>query len=252
MGTCLQLSDILLKRGRHVILSIDRISIGLREFVGLVGANGAGKTTFLKLCCGLLRPNRGLVLLDGRPISRYRWGAAAWRKHIGYIPQQTEYNAHLPFTAREIVAMGRAAQRPLGMRLNHADYEEVDFWLDQMGLYDRRGQTFRSLSGGQQQRVLIARAMAGEPRIILMDEPGANLDAAAKRRLVETLEELFSKNHLTILLVSHELALIPSACRRIIVLDHGRITADGAKESVLQSASLNTMFANGPAENYVH
>lgn len=246
MPNCLELSDVCVKRGRHVILSIDHVSVGLQEFVGLVGPNGAGKTTFLKLCCGLIRPARGTVVFENQRISQLaRWNVG-WRRHIGYIPQQTEYNAHLPFTVREIVVMGRAAQRSLGRQLGSSDYEKADFWLDQMGLYERRTQTFRSLSGGQQQRALIARAMVGEPRVVLMDEPGAGLDAPAKRQLAETLERLFNENDLTVLIVSHELAVIPQACRRLVLMHEGRVLADGATVDVLQSEPMRQLFAAGP------
>ncbi len=245
MDACLELSDIVVRRGRHTILAFERVTVRGGEFVGVVGPNGAGKTTFLKLCCGLIRPTRGVVAVEGRRLSRTWWRMAACRRHIGYIPQQTEYNAHLPFTVREIVAMGRASHLGLGRRLRRDDYAKVDFWLDQMGLYGRRGQTFRSLSGGQQQRTLIARAMVAEPRLILMDEPGANLDAAAKQGLVETLERLFGENRLTVLLVSHEPGLIPGACGRLLFMQQGRIVADGSRREVLDSAAAREAFGSG-------
>jgi len=230
MENVLILSNIMVKRRFNTILEIASLEIPCHQFLGLIGPNGAGKTTFLKLCCGLIKPSKGMICLKaGR---------------IGYIPQQTEYNAHLPFTLREIVAMGRNSLKPLGCRLKREDYERVDFWISQMGLYDRRQQSFRSLSGGQQQKTLIARAMVAEPDFVLMDEPGANLDPAWKRQLRDILNRLFEENSMSILLVSHELDLIPEACQRLIVLDKGKVIADDRPKTVLDISAARQIFDN--------
>ncbi len=243
MKNCVALSDILIKRGSHTILQIDQLTIHAGEFVGLLGPNGAGKTTFLKLCCGLIKPNRGNVRFQNQCISRIAPGRIAhFRKHIGYIPQQAEYHAHLPFTLREVVAMGRNALKPLFHALDKTDYEIVDSWIDKMGLADRGRQTFRSLSGGQQQKALIARAMVAEPQFLLLDEPGANLDPNWKKQLRETLDRLFNDCRITALLISHELDLIPSACQRLILLDQGRIVQDGPKAQVINSDFARQLF----------
>lgn len=230
MKSSVTLSNVLVKRRFTTILEIDQLVIPCGQFVGLIGPNGAGKTTLLKLCCGLIKPDKGKVFLKD--------------KHIGYIPQQTEYNAHLPFTLREIVAMGRNALKPLARRLDKADYEKVDSWISKMGLYERRQQSFRSLSGGQQQKTLIARAMVAEPDFVLMDEPGANLDPAWKRQLKDILNRLFEENAMSILLISHELDLIPESCQRLILLNEGRVAADGLPAEILGMSSVRQIFEN--------
>ncbi len=236
MNPSVVLSDILVRRGVHAILQIDQLTLAAGSFTGLIGPNGAGKTTFLKLCCGLIRPNRGTVFFDNQRVSDSPfWRIPHYRKSIGYIPQQAEYNAHLPFTLREVTAMGRRSLKPLFSRLNRTDYERTDFWLEEMGLYERRNQTFRSLSGGQQQKALIARAMAGEPRLLLLDEPGANLDPSWKIQLREILDRLYCTYSITVLLISHELDLIGDSCERMILLNQGRIAAEGPPREVLQS-----------------
>lgn len=224
------LSDVLIKRRFRTILEIDHLTIPCGQFAGLIGPNGAGKTTLLKLCCRLMKPDKGKVRLSN--------------KRIGYIPQQTEYNAHLPFTLREIVAMGRNALKPLGRRLDSNDYDRVDFWISKMGLHDRRRQPFSSLSGGQQQKALIARAMVAETDFMLMDEPGANLDPVWKRQFKDILNDLFAENVMSILLVSHELELIPESCGRLILLTDGRITADGPPDAVLRAGARENAAFN--------
>lgn len=232
----IKLSNVIVRRGFHTILEISDLVIPAGSFMSVIGPNGAGKTTLLKVCCGLIKPTRGTVCFEGHCISgRILRLRADYRKHIGYIPQQAEYNAHLPFTLREVVAMGRNALKPLFRSLDKNDHEKVDFWLERMGLFDRRNQTFRSLSGGQQQKALIARAMVAEPRFLLLDEPGSNLDPNWKQQLREILDLLFEEFRLTGLLISHELTLIPSACERLIVLDQGRIIGDGKRDAVLET-----------------
>ena len=139
--------------------------------------------------------------------------------------------------------------RPLGCRLKKDDYEKADFWISQMGLYERRQQSFRSLSGGQQQKTLIARAMVAEPQFVLMDEPGANLDPAWKKQLQDILNRLFEENAISILLVSHELDLIPESCQRLILLNEGHVVADGLPGEILNISSNSRIFENAVNQN---
>ena len=237
MPSLLELKNILIRRGKHNILAVDSLRIDEGEFVGIVGPNGAGKTTLLHLCCGTIHPTQGQIFFDGENMAVSPWRPLRkFRQHIGYVPQQAEYNSHLPFTLREIVALGRNSRKPLIGKLNREDYQQIDYWLDKLGLYQRRNQTFRSLSGGQQQKALIARGMVSDPRLVLLDEPGANLDPNWKNRLRETLSEMFSQNKITVLVVSHEWDLLPEACRRVVVLNKGQILTDTDKTTALAAA----------------
>jgi ABC-type cobalamin/Fe3+-siderophores transport system ATPase subunit len=213
------------------------------EFVGIIGTNGAGKTTLLKVCCGLIKPTYGTVKLEGRDLAGLNaWSKANVRKHIGYIPQATEYNAELPFTLRELVAMGRTSVKALLSPLNKADYKIVDDWIDRLALSDRRSQTFRSLSGGEQQKALIARAMAQDPEILMLDEPCSNLDFNWKYQITEIIEQLHQESKITILMVSHETSLLPEDCKRAILLHEGNILADGDIEDVLEPGRLEKAY----------
>jgi iron complex transport system ATP-binding protein len=232
----LVLSNISVKRAGRIILNIDNLQIDSGDFVGIIGTNGAGKTTLLKICCGLIKPNTGSIKLDGKNFSHLStWSKSNFRKHIGYIPQQAEYNPDLPFTLREVVAMGRTSTKPLLQKLDDEDYEIVDDWINKLGLADNRCQTFRSLSGGEQQKALIARAMAQNPRILMLDEPCSNLDFNWKYQITEIIDKLHSMTKVTVLMVSHETSLLPSCCKRAVLLHKGNLIADGDTDEILAS-----------------
>ena len=242
-GGHLRLSNVKVIRGGRSILAVEDMQIRQGEFVGVIGTNGAGKTTLMKVCCGLIKPNMGAVRFDGRDLTKLTaWRKANVRKHIGYIPQAAEYNAELPFTLREIVAMGRTSIKPLLWPLNKEDYEVVDNWIDKMDLSQQRSQTFRSLSGGEQQKALIARAMAQDPKILMLDEPCSNLDFNWKYQITEIIEQLHRQNKITIMMVSHETNLIPAGCKRAVLLHEGRVLADGDIEEILEAGVLEKAY----------
>jgi iron complex transport system ATP-binding protein len=242
-GEYLSLSGVEVRWSGRTILAVEDMQVRQGEFVGIIGTNGAGKTTLLKVCCGLIRPNRGKVKLDGRDLAELSaWRKANLRKHIGYIPQAAEYNAELPFTLRELVAMGRTSVKALLSRLNKEDYEIVDNWIERLGLSQRRSQTFRSLSGGEQQKALIARAMAQDPEILMLDEPCSNLDFNWKYQITEIIEQLHRETKVTVVMVSHETSLLPSGCERAVLLHEGNVLADGDIEEVLESEVLERAY----------
>lgn len=243
IGGGLSLSGIKVERRGRTILNVDNLQIPSGAFVGIIGANGAGKTTLLKVCCGLIRPNQGKARVEDTDLAELTsWGKCNLRKHIGYIPQAAEYNAELPFTLREVVAMGRTSVKPLLSNLKNEDYVIVDAWIDKLGLSDRCNQTFRSLSGGEQQKALIARAMAQDPEILMLDEPCANLDFNWKYQITEIIDQLYHQTNMTILMVSHETSLLPTGCNRIVLLHEGNILADGGVEDVFASEALEKAY----------
>ena len=232
----IELENVMVKRIRRKILDIDNLTIDSGQFVNLIGTNGAGKTTLLCVCCGLIRPNTGVVKLGGVDLASLGWWRKVnLRKKIGYIPQSAEFNAQLPFTVREIVSMGRTSVKPLCSPLSRRDYEIVDYWLEELGLAERRNQTFRSLSGGEQQKTLIARAMAQQPSVLMLDEPGANLDFNSKHRIISIVEQLHKKTSITVILVSHDADLLCAEADRTILLHRGKILADGRLSDVFES-----------------
>ncbi len=239
----LTLSEVrVCRRGRN-ILSVDSLKISPGQFVGLIGPNGAGKTTLLKTLCGLIKPDSGLAAMDGKAWNNLsRWKQAKVRKSIGYIPQATEYNADLPFNVREVVAMGRAATKPLLGSLGRDDYKLVDYWIKKLGLDQLTARTFRSLSGGEQQKVLIARAMSQKPAVLMLDEAAVNLDFDWKQQFTDIVEDLYQQLGITVIMVSHEINLLPSCCKRVLVLSRGRLAADGNIEQTLSPDVLGKVY----------
>jgi iron complex transport system ATP-binding protein len=239
----LVLSEVQVRCPGRTILQIDRLEIPRGDFIGVIGTNGAGKTTLLKVCAGLIRPDAGSVMLDGSDLTRLGgWRKCVLRKHIGYIPQSAEYNADLPFTVREVVSMGRTSVRPLLARLNAQDRAIADRWIEALGLAARRDQTFRSLSGGEQQKVLIARAMAQDPRILMLDEPCASLDFRWRHQISEIVERLHRETGVTVLMVSHDTSVLPPTCRRVVLLADGCLLGDGDPDAILTPEMLGRAY----------
>jgi zinc transport system ATP-binding protein len=195
--------------GRDLV--VDDVSFGVEagQFVALVGPNGSGKSTLLRLLVGLLEPREGSVHLHGR---------------LGYVPQRPALGSGLHATVDDIVRAGRLARTGwLGWR--RGGDEAVDAALDAVGLTDLRRRSVSSLSGGQQQRAFIARALAGEPELLVLDEPVAGVDADSQRAFASSLGRIVDAGG-TVLLVSHELGAVADQLDRVIVLRH-RILFDG-------------------------
>ncbi|MEY9871302.1 zinc transport system ATP-binding protein [Streptacidiphilus sp. MAP12-33] len=183
--------------GRPVLGGLD-LTVRRGEVVALLGGNGSGKSTAVQAALGALPLTAGRVELFGTPPARFR----AWRR-VGYVPQRSTATGGVPATVREVADAGRLAHH--GLRpFRRDDADSVDGALDAVGLLDRAEDPVDSLSGGQQQRVLIARALAGRPELLLMDEPLAAVDLAQQRVLADTLAAEAARGT-AVLLVLHEL-----------------------------------------------
>jgi len=239
-GAGLRIEDVRVRRARRDILDIGLMEAEPGEFLAVLGRNGAGKTTLLNLCCGLLAPTRGRVLLDGSELRGAR--TPRLRQMIGYLPQTADYNADLPLTVEEVVRLGRVARRGLLRRLNEEDRAITVRCIERLGLANMRLRTFRTLSGGEQQKVLLARAMAQQPQLLLLDEPGAHLDIDWRRRLTQTIEAIYLETRVTVVMVSHDVALIPGCCTRVALMDAGRPVVFGRPGDVLESPALSALY----------
>lgn len=180
-----------------------------RELISIVGPNGGGKTTLLKLILGLIPPTSGLIRVFGDSPGRVR-------RRIGYTPQHALYDPQFPVTVLDVVLMGRLGQR-WGGRYSKADNHAAMEALEEMGLQDANAQPFHSLSGGQRQRALIARALVSDPDLLLLDEPTSSMDLAVESRLLDILREL--NQRMTILMVSHDLGFVSSMVRSVICVN---------------------------------
>lgn len=197
--------DLILE-GRPVLTDVN-LTVSEFEFLSVVGPNGGGKTTLIKLILGLLQPSRGTVRVFGE-------SPEAARHRIGYLPQYVHFDPLFPITVRDVVMMGRLGTGRRKWRFGKPDREAADRAMRRAHVEDLSERSFQALSGGQRQRVLLARALATEPELLLLDEPTANVDTFVESRLFETLRELNA--HMTILIVSHDLGVVSSAVTRVI------------------------------------
>jgi zinc transport system ATP-binding protein len=215
--------------GRAPVLEDVDLQVRAGEFVALVGPNGSGKSTLLRVLLGSLAPTTGSVRLLGEPPSR-----VADRGRIGYVPQRPVLDSEVPATAEEIVSAGRLARRGWWRPLRPQDRDEVRHALDSVGLGDLARRPLNELSGGQQQRAFIARAFAGEPDLLLLDEPIAGVDAESQRRFRDSLTHLIAEHGAGVLLVSHELSAVAPELDRVIVLKR-RVLFDGPPSELAAS-----------------
>jgi len=200
------------------------LRVAEREFVSVVGPNGGGKTTLLKVILGLLRPQRGTVRVFGGPPEKAR-------PRIGYVPQFADCDRQFPVRVIEVVLMGRLGRARWWGPHRKADEEAAHRALEEVGLVEMARRPFGELSGGQQQRVLVARALAGDPDLLLLDEPTANVDITAEEELYDLLRAL--NRRLTIILATHDIGLVSSyvesvVCvkRRVVVHPTSELTGD--------------------------
>ncbi|MDX3580534.1 metal ABC transporter ATP-binding protein [Streptomyces europaeiscabiei] len=222
---------------RTVLRGID-LTVHRGEVVALLGANGSGKSTAVRTVIGQVPLSDGEIELFGTPRRRFR----DWRR-LGYVPQRTTAAGGVPATVTEIVASGRLSRTRLGI-LRRADHEAIRRALDLVGMADRAKDSVNALSGGQHQRVLIARALASEPELLIMDEPMAGVDLASQEVLAATLREQVAKGT-TVLLVLHELGPLEPLIDRAVVLRDGCVTHDGPPPKAVGQHAL-------PGHDHVH
>jgi ABC-type Mn2+/Zn2+ transport system ATPase subunit len=208
------------------------------EFVGLIGPNGSGKTTFLKGVLGLIHPLRGTLQIFDCACEELR---CYHRARIGYLPQKERTDPNYPITAWEVAMMGRYGAIGLIRRPGKVDYDIVSEAMAAVGMSDLREAAFGSLSSGQQQRVLIARALAQRPEILLLDEPTTGIDAATQHRLIDLIQKLHQGYHLTILFVTHDINIISPLADTLILLKT-RLYAKGPPKQVLQKEILAQVY----------
>ena len=218
--TVLAAADLTVERGGLPVLRGVSISIRTGEAVALLGGNGSGKSTLVRALLGLLPHRGGTVTLFGSPLHDFR----DWAR-IGYVPQRSLATLG-GSKVKEVVAAGRLARRRLFRPLSRADRDAVHNAIALVGLSEQRDADVARLSGGQQQRVLVARALAGEPDLLVLDEPTSGVDLEHQRVLAEVLARLLAAGT-SVLVVLHEVGPLASLIDRAVVLSDGRIVHDG-------------------------
>ena len=221
--------------GREVLREVSFV-IGPGEFTGLIGANGAGKTTLFRVILGLQAPDHGRVLVAGQPRSRRN-------PQIGYVPQKFLLDPDTPLRTRDLVALGIDAHRfgvAMPSRARRARVEEMLDAVDARGFADQR---VGNLSGGEQQRVLIAHALIARPRLLLLDEPLANLDLRSGHEVVTLLARIAAEQQVAILISAHDMNPLLAAMDHIVYLAAGR-AASGTTDEVVRTPVLSALYGH--------
>lgn len=214
----LSLEQVAVGYGRQVVLADVNFTLERGTFTGLLGANGSGKSTLIKTILGIIPPLKGRM--------RFNSGAGIF----GYVPQRDALDSIYLVSSFEVVLMGSCARVPAGRRISKAEKDWAMECLRQTGAEQLARTRFAELSGGQKQRVLIARALAAKPDFLLLDEPTAGIDAAARRAIMEMLREIHQQRQLTILMSSHDLPAVRANAGNVIWLHQGRIRQGPALE----------------------
>lgn len=211
--------------GRPILRDVD-LAVAAGDVVALLGANGSGKSTLVKSITGLLPLSAGSARLFGQPVKEFdQW------PRLGYVPQRSTIAQGVPSTVAEVVAAGRLSRRRPFLPARAADRKAVRDALETVGLADRANHQVSTLSGGQQQRVLIARTLAGEPELLVLDEPNAGVDLLSQQAIADTLERS-AQAGATIVVVLHELGAFAPFIDRAVVLREGRVVYDGAPDGI--------------------
>jgi zinc transport system ATP-binding protein len=198
--------------GRLVLEHVD-LELGQGEFAAVAGPNGGGKTTLVRVILGLERPGSGKALLYGEPAQRY-----SRRRALGYLAQRSEVGGDAPATVREVVSAGRLAPGRLVGGLRRRDRELVDESIARVGLEQFGDRPLRTLSGGMQQRAFIAKALAAEPSLLVLDEPTTGVDAESQESIAGLLADLHGELGVTIVYVSHEFGAVEHHVERLVLV----------------------------------
>jgi len=210
------------------------------EFIGVVGPNGAGKTTLLTIVNGMGKLLSGQVSVLGHSVTP--GNGHSLRKKVGYMPQVERIDPRMPINVREVVMIGRYGLLGWWGRPGRYDWEIVDKALELVAMSHLAQRPIGHLSGGELQRVAIARCLAQEPQLLLLDEPTASLDWKAQSEILELVKRIHDLRHLTTLFVTHDLNCLPLACDRVVLMKDGLIWADGSPGELLTDENLSQLY----------
>lgn len=218
----IQVKNLNFSYGNNVVLENVSFEVEAGDYVGIVGPNGGGKTTLLKILVGLLEPQSGSITIEGRPLQTFRE-----KSSIGYVPQRVaEGSVSFPATVGEVVESGRVPKKSWFSAINGQDRQAIEKALNIAGIENLKNKLLGSLSGGQRQRVYVARALASEPKVLILDEPFVGVDVTTQRDFYSFLKELNQTQGLTIIFVSHDVDIITEEVKSILCLNKGLLCLD--------------------------
>lgn len=227
------------------VLSDISVEVAAGDYVGLVGPNGSGKTTLVRALLGIAGPTQGTVSLFGQSADAFR----EWHR-IGYLPQKSSgLTASFPATVREVVSLGLIARSRFFKRLQRDDASAVELALERLGIAPIGHRRIGELSGGQQQRVLIARAIVGDPELIIFDEPSAALDPESREHFFALLRELNRGRRVTMILVTHDIGTIGQYASKLLYIDR-KVIFYGGFDEFCRSENMTALFG-GNAQHII-
>src|SRR5262245_38099361 len=236
-GAAIELRDVAFGYATAPVLHDLTFSIARGEFVGIIGPNGSGKSTLLRVMSGILKPQRGQVSIEGRPAEQY--GRRELGRLIGVVPQETAVT--FPFSVTEMVLFGRTPHVG-GFGFDHdSDLAAAQRAMERTDTAHLARRAITELSGGERQRVILARALAQEPEILLLDEPAAFLDIRHEVEMYDLLRDL-QRAGITVVSVLHDLNLAALYCDRLLLLHEGRLARAGAPSEVITYATLTEVY----------
>jgi zinc transport system ATP-binding protein len=235
-----EIENVSFSYGKNEVLQGISFGIPRGDYLGIIGPNGGGKTTLLKIVLGLLTPSQGTVRLFGKDIRQFK----DW-PNIGYVPQKvTSFDEGFPATVYEIVLMGRYGKRGLFHRITAEDRRITTRVLEQVGMWEYKDRLIGDLSGGQQQRVFIARALATEPEIIFLDEPTVGIDQKTSREFYALLKKLNKEFHITLVLISHDLETVLKEVEHVACVDRA-LVCHTIPEEFLKDVQASKLLGEG-------
>lgn len=206
----LEVKNLYVNFGENVVLEDINITIAEKEFLGIIGPNGGGKTTFLNTILGIIKPAKGTVRIFNKPVNEAR-------KYIGYVPQFSSFEINYPISVINVVMMGRLGLKGLLKKTTGNDSEIAEEALEKVNLLHFKNRLIGDLSGGEKQRVLIARALATKPKLLILDEPTASIDHSTGKLFYDILGQL--NEDITIILVSHDIGAVSRFVKKIACLN---------------------------------
>jgi manganese/iron transport system ATP-binding protein len=222
-------------RNGHLALSEASFELGESSICGLVGVNGSGKSTLFKSIMGFVKPTCGAIRICGMAVNE-----ALKRNIVAYVPQSEEVDWNFPVSVQDVVMMGRYGHMNFLRMASREDHRKVDEALERVGLSALRGRQIGELSGGQKKRVFLARALAQQGRVILLDEPFTGVDVKTESTIIELMRDLREQGHL-MLVSTHNLDAVPDFCDQVVLLNR-TVLAAGATQDVFTQTNLEQAF----------
>jgi zinc transport system ATP-binding protein len=234
---CIELDGVNYSYNDHPVLEYISFVINEGEYLGIIGPNGGGKTTLLRIMLGLLKPSSGKVKIFGQEIHNFRD-----RYKLGYVPQRAAHEEfYFPASVEEVVRSGRTAKIGLFKRFHREDRKAVKQAMDIAGVLELKDRLIGELSGGERQRVFIARALAGGPGVLILDEPVVGVDIASKDRFYSFLKHLNKEKKITIIFVSHDVGAIAHEVNDVLCLNR-RLICHGSPKDYIKEDFLEQVY----------